>query len=451
LALPEIFFHAEDDLEQGLRQAAEEIGMYMKSRRTKEPAFHWCSWYYLYHELSHEILSNYLQGFKQKGVPFKYIQIDAGYFTSAGDWLSPNSLWPQGLKAAFDDIISNGYTPGIWIGPFMVGSRSKLYQAHPDWVLRDLEGKPVTEWRYYGEPKVWGLLDEEYYVLDTSHPEAFHYMRMVFRTFRSYGVKLYKTDFMYWGLKDSTEVQRHTPGKTSFEYFRDFLDMIREEIGEESYWLGCIAPYMPFLGYADAMRIAGDVGVQWGGQGFGPENMIQQIVGDNYFNHIYWQNDPDALLLRDFHTFLTPTEVEALALLQAVSGGTLYTSDPVHEIAADRQELLNFIKHTEIVKPEIPLLKGNKKEIVLVHRWPEKGKYLVFFFNPTREEMLCQYDLKSLIGIEEAYYKQWKEEQTGTELTKDLLARIPAHGCQLFFLSTDGTINQPIVNMWEWS
>ena len=43
------------------------------------------------------------------------------------------------------------------------------------------------------------------------------------------------------------------------EYVRDVLDMIREEIGEESFWLGCIAPYAPFIGLADAMRIAADV------------------------------------------------------------------------------------------------------------------------------------------------------------------------------------------------
>ena len=46
----------------------------------------------------------------------------------------------------------------------MVGNRSRLFAEHPDWILYDLNGNPVTPWIMDNEPKVWGYQDEEYYV-----------------------------------------------------------------------------------------------------------------------------------------------------------------------------------------------------------------------------------------------------------------------------------------------
>ncbi len=94
---------------------------------------------------------------------------------------------------------------------------------------------------------------------------------------------------------------------------------------------------------ADAMRIGDDVGAEWNGKPFGPENMIRQVSGCSYMNGLLWQNDPDAVLLRDFHIHMNGSELESLALLQAVSGGAIYTSDPLHELPSDRLELFRML------------------------------------------------------------------------------------------------------------
>ena len=112
------------------------------------------------------------------------------------------------------------------------------------------------------------------------------------------------------------------PSLTSVEILRKTLAAIRSAIGEDSYLLGCIAPFMPFLGFADGMRLAGDCGAQWEAS-YGPINLLREFPCDNYFNHIFWQNDPDAMLLRDFDTKLTKEETRSLALLQALSGGAV--------------------------------------------------------------------------------------------------------------------------------
>jgi len=452
LSLPILRIHEVTKLEDGLKDIALKVGEVMKARTHSEPTFHWCSWYYLYYNFSQQHLNQYLEEFSKlkNEIPFKYIQIDAGYFTSCGDWLSANQRFPEGLKAAFDEIKKYNYKPAIWIGPFMVGNRSKLYKEHPDWILYGVDEKPVTPWEFYGEEHVWGLQDEEYYILDTSHTEAMKYMRTVFRTLKEWGAELFKTDFMLWGIQDSTRVKRNTPGKTSVEYFREFLCAIREEIGDESYWLGCIAPFLPFVGFADGMRIAGDVGAQWNNSGFGPENMIREVVADNYFNNIYWQNDPDAMLLRDFHTHLKPTEIEALVLLQAMSGGAVYTSDPIHELSKESLSLLKFVKPEYKVNPSIPFLSRKGDEVVIINKIRGNDRYAIYILNPTEHQTVKHYKLRDLVGHESVYLKDWQTGYLSKDLETSILVEIPSHGCKLYFASRTEELNREINNLWNW-
>ena len=130
LTLPALKFRSFDRLDDGVRDAAMAIGAAMKARTHLGPAFHWCSWYYLYYNFCHDDLKAYLEQFSKikETIPFQYIQIDAGYFPSCGDWLQTNHRFPEGLRAAFDSIRTHGFKPAIWIGPFMIGNRSCLYR-----------------------------------------------------------------------------------------------------------------------------------------------------------------------------------------------------------------------------------------------------------------------------------------------------------------------------------
>jgi len=109
------------------------------------------------------------------------------------------------------------------------------------------------------------------------------------------GITFFKTDFMLYGSESSAHVKRFTPGKTSFEYQHELLTMIRQEIGNESYWLGCIAPFAPMIGYCDGMRISADTRPMWEGG----KNMFDETIGAQHINNVWWQNDPDAIILRE--------------------------------------------------------------------------------------------------------------------------------------------------------
>ena len=444
---PAFYIESAKAMEQGLDHAAQQIGATMKARLTASPAYHWCSWYYCYHNFDRIQLEEYLTGLEnlEEKPPMRYFQIDAGYFPSAGDWLENTERFPQGLGEAFARIKKAGYLPGIWIGPFMVGNRSSLYRQHPDWILHDLDDKPIRPWITDNEPKPWGYQDEEYYILDTSHPDAMEYMRNVFATLHAWGARMFKTDFMLWGLQDSSRVKRHTPGKTSVEYFREYLQMIREAIGEESYWLGCIAPFLPFVGYADGMRIGGDVGSSWNGE-FGPQNMMRCLVGNNYINHNYYQIDPDAVMLREFQIRLDEREIHSLALLAAMSGSCIYTSDPLHLIKKDRQELFLFLKPDIRRKANIPFLDEERKEMVFVQHG--KNSSLIFILNKSESILKEAYTLQQL-GIPTSY--NVVRVMTGEQEVlwkQKLLVNIEPHDCRLYLATSDKNPTIHYENLW---
>lgn len=443
-ALPPLYFTEGISLAEGLRNCAERIAAEMGARRKQPPAFHWCSWYYLYQNLDQKLLREYAEQFRREEIPFRYIQIDAGYAPSLGDWLLPGARFPEGLKEAARTVKNAGYEPGIWIGPFMVGDQSQLYREHKDWILHDREGEPITMIRSYNEPKVWGNRDSNYYVLDASHPKALAYLKEVFETLRAYGFSLFKTDFMLWSMQDTAKVRRYDERRTSVEIFRDTLQVIREAIGEESYFLGCIAPFLPFIGYADGMRIAGDVGAQWEEE-FGPVNMIREVTADNYFNHIYWQNDPDSMLLREFEIFLKPHEVQSLALLQALSGGMVTTSDPIHKIGEDRKRLLRFLMPKERVSPVLPYLGRENSLVVLLHRL-EQGN-LLYAMNPTEESLTAAWVFEELLGEKDWYLRRYGQEWVEK---RDWYTTVLApHDCCLLFLTREPLKREP-ENLWQW-
>jgi len=263
--LPTLYITENKSAFEAMRNEAIEAAKFAKVKNDKPQSYHWCSWYYAYYHLTNEMLSDYMKGFKTitPNVPIQTIQIDAGYFPHLGDWLEPSVKFTEGIEKSIKEILDNGYKAGIWIGPYMVGNKSKLFKQHPDWILHKKDGTPIIKNKYYGEGRLWGMMDEEIYTLDTSNPEVMEYLRQVFRTFRKMGITFFKTDFMLYGSESSASVKRYTPEKTSFEYQHEFFEMIRQEIGQESYWLGCIAPCGPMLGHVDGLRISSDIAPYW--------------------------------------------------------------------------------------------------------------------------------------------------------------------------------------------
>lgn len=448
IRLPDIHLTGGTEITVCMTAAAEKIASEMGARTSAAPGFHWCSWYYHYENLSHEILEGFLNDLGKDRVDFNYIQIDAGYTDHVGDWLTFNHRYPYGLGGAAEKILRSGYAAGIWIAPFMVGDKSAVYRDHPDWVLHEKDGKPFVRFRSYTEPKIWGNTDNDYYVLDMTHPDAAAYLRTVFETFRGYGYTLYKTDFLLWGMIDSSRVIRYDNTRTSVMIMRDTMAMIRDAIGEDSYLLGSIAPFMPCIGYVDGMRIASDMGAQWTDGAFGPANLLQELPYDNYFNNIFWQNDPDSVILRHFATHLTDAETRSIALLQALSGGIITTSDPVTQLTEDRRSLLDLIRPAARVTAQLPLLTEGCEEIVITHELPDWD--LLYVLNPTDHPLRIDLRIDELFGskAEFQYRFDWNDENRIVSEKCSCFSDILApHDSALLFITEEPLTAKPS-NLW---
>jgi hypothetical protein len=442
--LPDLHVVGHGKMWDSLTTVARHTAGIMKARTVMPPRYHWCSWYERGPNFSFDNLMELLEGLgpRDEKTGIQAIQIDAGYCPHFGDWLTPRDIWPGGLERAFAEIQRLGYTPGIWVGPFMVGCESDLYAKHPDWVIRDLADRPIPEWTRYNGEGIPGHADPEFYALDASHPEAVEYLRGTFRTLRGWGARFFKTDFLDWGLKDSQHVLRRRPELTSVQAYREAMAAIRHEIGPESYWLGCIAPFPPMIGFADGIRVANDVGSGWSDGGVG--NMLQETAADLYYNHIFWQNDPDVLYLRDHYIHHSPAEIQTVAYIDGITGGSVNTSDRIPEVSPERQALWQFLRPS--TKPDTARMPywgrsaDSHRLLVFVREYPETKGFGLLVANARHESYTDVYLMADLIGLHTGCVFTWGPGGHAEDLGKktEMTVRLEPHHSALYYISPDG-------------
>jgi alpha-galactosidase len=453
-------------VEKGLREWASIVAQAspIPPRNNGMPITGWSSWYNLYAYISEEIILDYLKHVKivsdREKLSMKIFQIDDGFTPEMGDWLEVKPLFPRGMKPVLDDIREAGFIPGLWIGPFMVGNRSHLYRDHPDWVVRDRQsGGPLVQWRFVGEDR-WHKLSEEYYILDATHPEAFEYLRQVFRSWRNeWGCDYFKTDFMHFGSEHGPDrAIWHTPGLTRIEVWRKVAEMIRAEIGDVL-WLGSGCPLWASVGLVDAIRIGHDVGVDWRGR-LSAQSLLNDLATRNFGNHVLWQADPDCILLRDTHHNLTDKEVRSLAIYAGMSGGVMLTSDDLQELSDNRLGLWKFILEMDSNVCNFPFLglspityvrvqanypssmPGHEARLVdpvIVQVRPKTNSAsessAVFIFNTGEYPVQRSFQLKSLELGGPLYVFDWIKDQAWQEAVDDLSVTLDAHDGVILLLS----------------
>lgn len=315
----------------------------------------WCSWYGLYSSISEPLIREHLRAavrFRDRyRVPFDAFQIDDGFTPEMGDWLEVKPQFPRGMKPLLEAIRAAGFLPGLWIAPWMVGNRSRLYAEHPDWVVTDRStGKPLAPMTFYGEFR-WHKRSEEYYVLDITRPDAESYIRGVLRVWTAeWGCAYLKTDFMYFGSEYGPRQARwHQEGMSRMAIWMRMARLIREEIGD-ALWLGCGGPIWAPIGLVDAVRIGRDVGVAWKGH-YSAESLLRDQTARNFASGILWQADPDCILLRERFHHLTDEQVRSLALFAGLAGGVLMTGDLLDEVPEERRALFAELARAAEARP----------------------------------------------------------------------------------------------------
>lgn len=304
----------------------------------------WCSWYHYFHAITEDALRANLSALAamRAEFPLAVVQLDDGFQSALGDWDTTNAKFPSGLERIGQEIRAAGFEAGIWTAPFLAAHDSRLMSEHPDWFIRDAQGRPLRA----GHNANWTSDQDAYaYALDASNPAFRAHLTRLFEKLVSFGYSYLKLDFLYAA---ASEGARHDPCTTRAETLRQGLEAIRAGAGERAFILGCGCPLGPAIGIVDGMRIGPDVAPTWGtgGKQFGEPSLagaIDATIARSFMHRALWLNDPDCLMLRERDTELNAAERGALAATIAASGGMLLLSDDMSLLGPEQQALFQAV------------------------------------------------------------------------------------------------------------
>lgn len=339
-----IFAEGEGDPAPLLEAWAEALGAAAAARTSAPYQVGWCSWYHYFHGVTETDLRSNLA--HAHDWPFDVFQLDDGYQSSIGDWLTTNERFPTSIDGLARAIATTGRTPGIWLAPFLASPFSRVAAEHPEWIATDGAS---------GEPLV-GMLNEGWggfvHTLDTTNPEVLERIEDVARALVDAGFPYLKLDFTY---APSLRGVYADPSQTPAQRVRAGFDAVRRGAGEAAFLLGCGAPFGATVGTVDGMRIGPDVAPSWqapadgyhppGHEGVLPAtaNAWRNTLSRSFLHRRLWLNDPDCLMLRTAHTQLDAEQVRAWALAVAVSGGMALVSDDLALLDAEARALLDEV------------------------------------------------------------------------------------------------------------
>ncbi len=312
----------------------------------------WCSWYQFSSEdflgtISPQKVGENLDALVclRDRLPLEVLQIDDGYQAQVGDWFSFKPGFPEGVSILAREIRQAGLAPGLWLAPFIVHPRSRLARDHSDWLLRNRLGLPANA------GFLWNTFPAG---LDLTHPDALQYARDVIHTaVVEWGYSYLKLDFLYAAALPG---RRRDPTRTRAQALRIGLEALREAAGEETFLLGCGCPLGPAIGLVDGMRIGADTAGRWHPAYrdreffFKPEasfpaarNACHNALTRAPLHRRWWINDPDCLMLRP-DTRLSLAEVQTIATVIAVTGGSLFLSDHLPDLPEDRLRIAEVLQ-----------------------------------------------------------------------------------------------------------
>lgn len=294
------------------------------------------SWYNYFQKIDENIVLRDLKGLSRARESVNIFQIDDGYEPFVGDWLDYNGKdFPNGMKTIADAIHREGYLAGIWLAPFNVQrGKSRILKEHPDWLIRNPDGKPQLGC------VAWGGA----YTLDIYNPEVREHLKKVFDTvLNDWGYDMVKLDFLY------SQCRTPRDNKTRGTIMCEAMDFLRECVGDKLI-LGCGVPLGPAFGVVDACRISCDVDLSYGGKFYNSmsinnelpsaQNAINNSMFRRHLNGRAFLNDPDVFFLRDRNLTFTWEQKLLLAKINNLFGRVLFVSDDAGEYSEAELEVL---------------------------------------------------------------------------------------------------------------
>ncbi len=112
------------------------------SELKEKPIFVYNTWEPFTKKINEKLIMELAKATAAAGM--KEFVIDDGWQDSYGDWGIDKTKFPNGLKPVMDYIKSLGMKPGLWVSIGTAAPDSKVYAQHPEWFVKDKNGKPIS-------------------------------------------------------------------------------------------------------------------------------------------------------------------------------------------------------------------------------------------------------------------------------------------------------------------
>lgn len=305
----------------------------------------WCSWYHYFHGVTRADIDANLA--LADDWPFDVFQVDDGFQSAIGDWLTVAERFGGDLPSMAESIARHGRRPGLWLAPFLVAPDSRTAVEHPEWLARGFDGEPLVN---MFNPPWGGGRDGFMYGLDTTRDDVREHLRSLAATLVAMGYEYLKLDFTFSPSFDGVWAD---PSYTPAQRVRAGFDAIRAGAGDDAFLLGCGVPLSNSVGVVDGNRIGADVAPAWslgevqpflaGYDGTQPatRHAWAATAIRSFLHRRVWLNDPDCVMLRTRETALTPTAARTWARAVGVSGGMVLVSDDLSLLDAEARVVLD--------------------------------------------------------------------------------------------------------------
>ncbi len=270
--------------------------------------------------------------FKDWGID--WFQVDDGYEPYYGDWTWQESKFPNGPRWLSDKIRETGLKPGLWNAALALDPDCQTVADHPDWLAeRSMVGQ---------------IFGTGYSLLDLTNPEVKQWLHDLFKTFRQdWNFDWLKLDFNYYSLMT---IGIYDPTQTREEMYRNALRIIREEIGDDTFFLAVSVMGIHY-GLIDGDRLQLDNQPVWdweptleddeksGQQGFKP---TVRTSGRRYYLHNrIWINHPDLIIFRsntrdETWPRVTFEEARSFCTYVGLSGGIVKIGDRLVDMTGEQ-------------------------------------------------------------------------------------------------------------------
>lgn len=396
LSSERLLFSVSRNYHQQLETYGSLIRQIHDARVSAPPLMGWWSWtaYYFGLNAGAAVTNAQWEAEHLKSFGYDVFHIDEGYQYARGEYATPNAtLFPNGMAPVYYKVHGLGLIPGIWTAPFEVSERSWVYENHPDWLIKNANGKPIPAGSVGGHK-------DQLYMLDCTNPGAQDYLRKTYSTLvHKWGIRYIKLDFM----DDSAiEGYYYKPHTTAMEAQRIGLKIIRQTVGNHVYLDKDGSVMLNPVGLVDYGRISQDTGHTFDAS----QQAATGIAARYYMDRNFFVSDPDAFTVsrqtiadQSWHESSKPATLDDAKVsiaLAAVSGGMLEIGDNLPSLWKE-PERVGLLENPDLIdmvrlgnasvpldlmsysvqdqQPSIFLLKEDRRQSILtIFNWTKKPR-----------------------------------------------------------------------------